>query len=92
MIVEVFHLLKDRIRHARGKRIPWQEEHRQAVHMRYCGCRDHVRRAWARRCGAGHYLLTIECFGISNGGMGHALLIVRAIGWQILARLIQRLA
>ena len=60
--------------------------------MRHRRRRHHVRRPRSDRCGAGHDPTPVHRLGIADGGQGHRLFVVRAVGGQNVAMRLQCLA
>jgi hypothetical protein len=90
-VLPILNLLQHRIGAAAGEDIARQQKQRQAIDMGNRGGSDHVQRAGPDGAGAGHDPAAPERLGISSGGMGHGLLIMRAERGQGLPRGIERL-
>ena len=89
---EVFQLLQHRVGRARIEGVTGQQQHRQAVHMRQCRCCDQVGGPRTDGGGDSHDALAKVRFAERNGGMRHALFVVRPVGGQLGPAGPQRLA
>ena len=91
-VVEIFDLLQHRIGGARRKHVAGKEQHGQAIDVRERGCGDEIGRAGPDRGRAHHHPAPHVRLRISDRRVRHRLLVVRAIGGQLRAMAIQRLA
>ena len=89
--VGVLHLLKHGIRLAAGVGIAGQHQQGDVVGGGGAAGGDHVGGAGANGGGGNADLLTLHLLGESNGGLGHALLILALIDLQVPGFLTQRL-
>ena len=91
-VAEALHLLQHRVGPARGEHVAWQQQHRQPVDMRHRRRGDHVGGARSDRRGAGHHPPSVHRLGVADRRQRHRLLVVRAIGRQVVAMRRQSLA
>ncbi|CAM8870284.1 hypothetical protein NCH_04217 [Burkholderia pseudomallei] len=91
-VMEILDLLQHRVRRARHEHVARQQQHRQPVHVRERGRGDEVRRAGADRCRHGHHPAAQVRLRVRDRAVRHRLLVVRAVGRQRVAVLMQRLA
>ncbi len=91
-IAEGFHLLQDGIGDTIGEDVAGQKQQRQPVDMRQSSSSYHVGRTGADRTRHRHHAAAKTRLGKGNGGMGHCLLVMGAVGRQFFPDLIQRLA
>ena len=91
-VAETFHLLQHRIGRAVGEDVAGKQQHRQAVDVGECCGRHHVGRARADRGRRRHEAAAETRLGEGDRGMRHRLLVVRAVGRQLVADLVERLA
>jgi hypothetical protein len=92
VVAEVLDLLQHGIRPTVGKHVARKERNRRAVFMHRRRRRDHIGRAWPGGRGRRHRPFAVRLFRECNRGMGHALFIVAAIGWQPVADAMERVA
>src|SRR5687767_10956933 len=85
-------LLQDRIGDARGEDVAGEQEHGDAVHGRDRGAGEHVRRAGTDRARARERLQAVPHARVPDGGVHHALLVLRLVVRQEASALFQRLA
>ena len=91
-VVKIFDLLQHRIRRTRDEDIAGKKEHRQAIHMRERRRRHEIGCPRPDRCRARHHAPAHVRFSVSNRGVRHCLLAVRAIRRQFVSHRIQRFA
>jgi hypothetical protein len=91
-VVQVLHLLQHRIGRARHEDVARQEQHGQAVHVRERRGGDEVRRARPDRGRDGHHAPPKMRLRIRDRAVRHRLLVVRAVGRQVFAVPVKRLA
>jgi hypothetical protein len=89
-VAEVFDLLQHRIGLPIGENVAGDQQHRQAIDVRdRCRC-DHVGRAGADRGRAGHHAPAARSLGEGDRGMRHRLLVMCAVGRELIAGGIER--
>ena len=91
-VAEILDLLQDGIGPAIGKDIAGQQKKRQTVHMRNRGRRNHVCCSRSDRTRHRHHPAAKARLGESDRGVRHRLLVMRAVGRQLIPHLIERLA
>ena len=91
-IGEILDLLQDRVGPAIGEDIAGQEKKRQTVYMRDRRSCHHVRGAGPDRARHCHHPAAEACLGKGDRCMRHRLFIMGAIGRQLIAQRIERLA
>ncbi len=91
-VVEILDLLQHRVRRARGEHVAGQQQHRQAVDVRQRRGGHHVGRAGTDRRRARHHPPAHVGLGVGDRRVRHRLLVVRAVGRQLVAMPIERLA
>ncbi len=91
-VAEILDLLQHRVGLAGGEHVAGNEQHGQAVDMRDRGGRHHVGGAGADRGRAGHHAPASRGLGEGDGRVRHRLLVMGAIGRQLLSRAVERLA
>jgi hypothetical protein len=89
-VVEMLDLLQHRIGKARREVVAAEEQHRQPVRERDAGGGDHVGRAGPDRGGADMDLLAAPRPRIGDRGERHRLLVLAAIGRELIAHLGKR--
>ncbi len=91
-VAPVLDLLQHGVRAAAREHVARQQQQRQPVDVGHGGSGDQVGGARPNRGGAGHRAPPPACLGIRDGGVGHRLLVMGAVGRQGVARAVQRLA
>ena len=91
-VAEGLDLLKHRVGAPVGEHVPGQQQDGQAIDMGHRRGGHQVRRARPDRGRAGHQPPPVVRLGEGDRRMGHRLFIVRAIGRQGLATLVERFA
>ena len=91
-VAEILDLLEHRVGPPAGEHVAGQQQHRQPVDMGHRRCRDHVGGAGADRGGARHDLAAVVDLGEGDGGVDHRLLVVGAVGRQVIPGRVQGLA
>ena len=91
-VAEILDLLQDGIGPAIGKDIAGQQKKRQTVHMRNRGRRNHVCRSRSDRTRHRHHPAAKARLGEGDRSVRHRLLVMRAVGRQLIPYLIERLA
>ena len=75
----VFQLLQHGIRHAIGKIVTWEQEHRYAIHRRASRSRYHICRSRTDRCRAREGRQSVPMFCKCRRRMDHCLLVLRFV-------------
>ena len=81
-LLETLQLLQHRVGRTRAEGVARQQQHRQPVDMRQRGGGQQVAGPGPDGAGDGHDALAKLRFAESDGGMRHALLVVRPVGGQ----------